>query len=174
MNTATTFTLYGECFRCHGFRRAFATFSHTNGGRCLRCNGALREPITKPLWRLEEFEGSAAKRRADSVAIIAKVLARVGEPAMRDAQGKKASEWGFAYRVKSDTLCIFVSALTIAPADVRVRGWAAFCAKARATLGERAESVIASARKKAVEYGGMGTDGVGAWLGETAEAARAA
>lgn len=174
MNTATTFTLFGECFRCHGFKHAFETFSHMNDGRCLRCNGALREPVTRPLHMLEEFEGPAAKRRADSIATIAKVLARVGEPAMRDAQGKVMSEWGFAYRVKSDTLCIFVSALTIAPADVRARGWAAFTKKARATLGERAESVIASARKKAVEYGGMGTDGVGAWLGETTEAARAA
>jgi hypothetical protein len=166
MNTATTFTIHTECFRCNGFKRAFSTFS-VNGGRCLRCNGSLRETVTKPIERLVEFKGDAATRRADSIATIAKALSLVGQPATRSAEGKKISDWGFAYRVESDTIRIFASALTTAPADVRARGWAAFSATARATLGERAEAVIATARARATEYAGVSAESASEWLGET-------
>lgn len=160
-----TFTIVCECFRCNGFKRAFSTFTHTNDGRCLRCNGGLRTIITKPIYRLEEFEGSAEKRRADSIATIAKVLSFVGAPVPRDSAGKVVSEWGFAYRMKGDTLAVFVSALTIAPDAVRVRGWSAFCAKARATLGDRAEAVIASTRRRAIAFAGLTEETVDGWLG---------
>ncbi len=167
---ATTFTFICECFRCAGFKTAFTPFSHTNGGRCLRCNGGLRDVCTKPLSRLEEYEPGAAKRRADTIATIAKVLGIMGEPRQVDANGKAVSPWGFVYRMKGDDMMVFAAALTMAPEAVRVRGWAAFCAKARATLGERAERVIRKTRALAAAYAGTGTDGVGEWLGERATA----
>ncbi len=167
---ATTFTFICECFRCAGFKTAFTPFSHTNGGRCLRCNGGLRDVCTKPLSRLEEYEPGAAKRRADTIATIAKVLGIMGEPRQVDANGKAVSPWGFVYRMKGDDMMVFAAALTMAPEAVRVRGWAAFCAKARATLGERAERVIRKTRALAATYAGTGTDGVGEWLGERATA----
>ena len=167
---ATTFTMICECFRCNGFKRAFSTFSHTNGGRCLRCNGSLRTVVTKPLARLTEYKPDAAANRADTIATIAKVLGIMGAPRQVDANGKAVSPWGFTYRTKGDDMMVFAAALSMAPEAVRVRGWAAFCAKARATLGERAERVIRKTRALAATYAGTGTDGVGEWLGETASA----
>jgi hypothetical protein len=164
MTTATTFTIISECFRCHGFKRAFSTFN-VNSGRCFRCNGGLRTIVTKPIERLAEVKGDASQRRAESIATIAKVLSIVGAPAPRDLDGKCVSEWGFAHRVKSDTIMIFASALTIAPADVRRRGWAAFCAKARATLADRSERVIEDAKRAAAAYAGLTEQMVDAWLG---------
>jgi hypothetical protein len=171
--TATTFTSFGECFRCHGFRRAFSTFS-VNGGRCLRCNGRLREEITKPVARMSEFYPDAAARRAESIATIAKALELIGADVLRDEKGRKVSAWYFAYCVMGDDFRVLCAALTIAPEAVRVRGWSAFTAKARATLGDRAEKVIAAGRRIAAEYAGVGTDHVAAWLGEAAEMKRAA
>ena len=75
---ATTFTFICECFRCNGFKGAFLPFSGVNEGRCLRCNGGLRDVCTKPIARLEEYEPGAAKRRADTIATIAKVLGIMG------------------------------------------------------------------------------------------------
>lgn len=166
---ATTFVMICECFRCAGFRSAFAPFSGINSGRCLRCNGGLRDVVTKPLARLEEYEPGAAKRRADSIATIAKVLGLIGREVTRDASGRMVSPWGFAYRLKGDDMAVFCAALTIAPPAVRTRGWAAFCAKVRATLEDgkgRAERVITKTRKLAAEYAGTGSEGVGEWLGE--------
>ena len=168
---ATTFTFICECFRCNGFKGAFLPFSGVNEGRCLRCNGGLRDVCTKPIARLEEYEPGAAKRRADTIATIAKVLDLVGAPIARDAKGHKVSPWGFAYRLVSDDMMVFAAALSMAPEAVRVRGWAAFCAKARETMdAERAERVIRKTRALAATYAGTGTDGVGEWLGETASA----
>ena len=166
---ATTFTTVHECFRCGGFKRAFSTFSHTNGGRCLRCNGGLRTLVTKPVARMDEYI-PAAERRARAIATIAKILEITGEPRVMDESGKAVSPWGFAYRVKGDDMMVFAAALTIAPEAVRVRGWRAFCAVARAKLGDRAERVIAKTRALAAEYAGTGSEGVGAWLGESATA----
>ena len=168
---ATTFTMICECFRCNGFKRAFSTFSHTNGGRCLRCNGSLRTVVTKPLARLTEYKPDAAANRADTIATIAKVLGIMGAPRQVDANGKAVSPWGFTYRTKGDDMMVFAAALSMAPEAVRVRGWAAFCAKARETMdAERAERVIRKTRALAATYAGTGTDGVGEWLGETASA----
>ena len=170
---ATTFTFICECFRCNGFKGAFLPFSGVNEGRCLRCNGGLRDVCTKPIARLEEYEPGAAKRRADTIATIAKVLGIMGAPRMTDANGKPVSPWGFTYRVKGDDMMVFAAALSMAPEAVRVRGWAAFCAKARATLGERAERVIRKTRALAAAYAGTGEDGVGEWLEERAVEASA-
>lgn len=166
----TTFTSFGECFRCHGFRRAFSTFS-VNDGRCLRCNGRLREEITKPVERMAEFHPDAAARRAESIATIAKALEFIGAPVPRDEKGRKVSPWHFAYRVTGDDLRVLCAALTIAPEAVRVRGWRAFTVKGRATLGDRAEKVIAAGCRIVAEYAGMPEGEVAGWLGEVAEKA---
>lgn len=173
MTTAPSFTFICECFRCHGFKRAFSTF-RINDGRCLRCNGTLRDIVTKPAHRMDEYF-PASERRARAIATIAKVLGMVGVDAKRDSKGVRVSDWGFAYAKKNDECLIFAAELTTAPEDVRRRGWSAFCAKARASFGaERAEKLINATRARVIAFSGLTAETVGAWLGETAEAAKAA
>lgn len=173
MTTAPSFTFICECFRCGGFKHAFST-SSANGGRCLRCNGTLRDIVTKPAHRMDEYI-PASERRARAIATIAEVLGMVGVDAKRDEKGARVSEWGFAYARQNDECLIFAAQLTTAPEDVRRRGWSAFCAKVRAAFDtERAEKLISATRARVVTFSGLTTETVGAWLGETAEAAKAA
>ncbi len=163
--TASTFAQFGECFRCHGFKRAFDNFSHVAGGTCFRCGGTLREDIIKPAAQLDEY---APSRRAESIAVIAKVLSLVGQPIARDANGAKVSAWGFASYRKGDNERAFCAALSIAPDDVRARGWAAFCRKVRETMPTKGDAPMGYARRLVAHYTGLPADAVGAWLGETA------
>lgn len=170
MTTAPAFTFICECFRCAGFKRAFSTF-RVNDGRCLRCNGTLRDIVTKPAHRMDEYL-PASERRAQSIATIAKVLSMVGADAKRDEKGRRMSEWGFTYAQKNDDCLIFAAALTTSPDDVRLRGWSAFCAKARAKFpAERAEKLIVATRNRVIAFSGLTPETVGAWLGESVAAA---
>ena len=165
--TAPTFTFICECFRCAGFKRAFSTFRGVNDGRCLRCNGTLRDLVTKPTHRMDEYL-PAGERRTTAIATIAKVLSMVGADAKRDEKGARMSEWGFTYARKNDDCLIFAAALTTSPDDVRRRGWVAFCAKARAKFpADRAEKLIAATRTRVVAFSGLTSETVGAWLGES-------
>lgn len=167
----TTFTMYTECQRCSGFKRAFDPFHHVNGGRCLRCNGTLRDTRHLPMARLASIYPDA---RARAIEGIKTVLDMVGADATRGADGKRVSEFGFTYRRPADQAGVFCSALSIAPADVRTRGWAAFAAKCRRVIPDRAEKLLASWRTQAAKYAGLPAEQVGAWLGETTTMAQGA
>ena len=173
MNTTQThFTIVTECQRCSGFKRAFDPFHHVNGGRCLRCNGALRDVRHLPMARLAAIYPDA---RAVAIASIKGVIDLVGVSAVRDEGGKRVSEFGFAYHRKGDDASVFCAALSIAPADVRARGWSALSAKCRNLIPDRAEKLLAGWRTLAAKYAGIAPEAVGAWLGETqAETAVAA
>lgn len=164
MNTQTHFTIFTECQRCSGFKRAFAPFHGVNGGRCLRCNGALRDVRHLPMARLAAIYPDA---RAVAIRSIKEIIDMVGVAGSRDADGKRLSDHGFAYHCKGDDASVFCAALSIAPADVRVRGWAALAAKCRNLIPDRAEKLLGEWRTLAAKYAGIAPEQVGAWLGET-------
>lgn len=159
----THFTIYTECQRCSGFRRAFSPFANVNGGRCLRCNGTLRDTRHLPMARLAAIYPDA---RAVAIASLQHGIAMVGTEIARGEDGKPRSEFGFAYRQKADQAGVFCAALSIAPADVRVRAWSALSARVRATLPERAERLLTGWRAMAARFAGLSPESVGAWLGE--------
>lgn len=160
----TRFLMFCLCFRCSGYAGAFQRFA-VNDGRCLRCNGALRERITKPLARLAEFYPDA---RARSIATLTRCLALTGAPMERDARGRKVSPWGFPTHRAGDNELVLIAALTIAPADVRARFWRAFVTKVRATLPTRADKILASMPRLTCHYAGLAPEDFAAWIGETA------
>ena len=81
--------------------------------------------------------------------------------------GAKVSAWGFASYRKGDNERAFCAALSIAPDDVRARGWAAFCRKVRETMPEKGDAPMSYARRLVAHYAGLPAEAVGAWLGET-------
>lgn len=58
---------------------------------------------------------------------------------------------------------VLASTLTMCDPDVRARAYRAFAVKARATLGERAERVIAGLDKILARYTGIDLADVPAW-----------
>jgi hypothetical protein len=170
---ATHFTEVFECFRCAGFKRAFSLHPGVNGGRCLLCNGALRTVRTSPVAKMALSYQYPAARRAEAIETIARALTIIGAPAAA-VDGRRVSPWGYSYDRKSDTMNHLAAAFSIAPDDVRVRGWAAVTAKVRATLGDRGEAVIATLRRRTAAFSGLAEDQVGAWVGEAGEAGEAA
>ena len=165
MNTATHYTEIFACHRCVGFARAFETFRSVNGGRCLACDGALRNARTVPN---ASDTRTAAQRRAQAIADIKLALACVGAPK------PVASPWGYPTRRSDDTFLHIAAALSIAPNDVRVRGWAAVTSALRACKGDRAERMIGRLRTRAAEFSGQQGADISAWLGESAAVSAAA
>lgn len=159
----TQFLMYCLCFRCSGFAGAFTCFSGVNEGRCLRCNGALRDRVVKPLARLAEFYPDA---RARSIATLTRCLAITGVAMERDARGRKVSPWGFPTHVRGDNQLVLVAALSIAPAGVRARFWRAFETKVRTTLPTRAEKILASVPRLVCHYTGLAPEEFAAWVGD--------
>ena len=162
--TEHTFLMYTECHRCAGFKRAFENHYRVNGGRCLACNGTLRTTALKPLSRLAEFYPDA---RVQSISTLARVLELTGAKHETNANGKTVSAWGFVQHRKGDNEAMAVSALSIAPADVRARFWRAFSAKVRATMPEKGDRPMTFIKRKVCEATGITEGEVGAWLGET-------
>jgi hypothetical protein len=52
------------CYRCHGFKNAFARFGHIAYGRCFLCAGNLTIEI--PTWKFEQHKAANAKAIAES------------------------------------------------------------------------------------------------------------
>ena len=123
MTTATTFAMFTECLRCAGFKRAFANMKHVNGGRCLRCNGSMREVIVKPVERMDTL--GARLSRAEAVRVIAHALGTIGANCERSASGEKVSPFGFTYHVGTDVWNVLADALSRCDATVRARGYRA-------------------------------------------------
>lgn len=152
---ATTFTTICECFRCGGFKDAFTHLRLVNDGKCLRCDGKLRDVVTRPVAELAAYYPDAEALRAETIATIAKVLTVIGKAATVDAKGKRVSVWGFAYHAKGDDALMFCAALSRAPEDVRRRGWAAFVRTVNAEMPQRAEKIIAQARARVAQFTGL-------------------
>ncbi len=169
----THFTIITECMRCHGFPRAFATFGHIESGKCLRCGGSLRDVMVKPIHRIDDYCDGAAQRRAHAIAGIAKVLSLVGVKRVRVGKVTQ-SAWGFDTWRKGDNERMFAAILSTAPADVRARGWAAFCKKIQATMPEKGVAPMLHIENLLVGYTGVSLAQMSAWLGETETQAVAA
>jgi hypothetical protein len=127
MTTATTFAMFTECLRCAGFKRAFANIKHVNGGRCLRCNGTMREAIIKSVDRMDAI--GARLPRAEAVRIIAHALSTIGAACERNARGEKVSPFNFTYHVGTDVWNVLADALSRCDATVRARGYRAAVVK---------------------------------------------
>lgn len=162
----THFTTISECLRCGGLPRAFSTFGHIVNGKCLRCGGGLRDVRTAPIARIEDHCGDASKRRASAIAGIARVLSLVGAKRIQ-VNGVTQSAWGFDTWRKGDNERMFAAILSTAPADVRARGWAAFCKKIHATMPEKGVAPMLHIENLLVGYTGVPLAQMSAWLGET-------
>jgi hypothetical protein len=127
MTTATTFAMFTECLRCAGFKRAFANMKHVNGGRCLRCNGTMREVIVKPVERMDTI--GARLPRAEAVRVIAHALGTIGAASARDEHGARISPFGFASYRGTDVMDVLADALSRCDATVRARGYRAAVVK---------------------------------------------
>lgn len=124
---AATFAIFTECFRCAGFKRAFANMKHVNGGRCLRCNGTMREMTVKPVERMDTI--GARLPRAEAVRVIAHALGTIGASCERSERGEKVSPFGFTYHVGTDVWSVLADALSRCDATVRARGYRAAVVK---------------------------------------------
>ena len=124
---AATFAIFTECFRCAGFKRAFANMKHVNGGRCLRCNGEMRNLIVKPVERMDEI--GMRLTRAEAVRLIAHALETIGVPCAKRENGEKVSPFGFAYHHHMDTWRALASYFSCCDATVRARGYRAAVVK---------------------------------------------
>jgi hypothetical protein len=124
---ATTFAMFTECIRCAGFKRAFSNIKHVNGGRCLRCNGTMRDFTVRPVERMDTI--GARLPRAEAVRVIAHALGTIGAACERTERGEKVSLFGFTYHNSTDTWHVLADALSRCDATVRARGYRAAVTK---------------------------------------------
>lgn len=123
--TQTTFATYDACFRCGGFRNAFAKHTHIVAGKCLRCAGGLRESTTRPVSQLATYRQPGS--RATHIAVIARVLEDIAAPSGE-------SPWNWPTRREDDNAKLLAAMLSQADADVRARGYAAVVSRIAQTM----------------------------------------
>jgi len=163
----TTIAIFTECFRCQGFRRAFASFP---GSVCFRCSGGLRDNTIRPVWRLADFEVS----RADAIDIISHALEAIGSKRAVGKDGRPVSPYGFVEHIPGDTWKILAATFSRCDATVRARGYRAAVAKIRATEWSNgdAQSRVDALNAAIATATGVPADRVAAWAtGETAAVA---
>ena len=172
--TADTFMIFADCHRCAGFRNAFATMRHVNGGKCLRCDGAMREVIVKPVDRMDEI--GMRLPRAEAVRVIAHALSTIGAPCERNELGEKVSPFGFTTHRGTDVWGVLASALSRCDATVRARGYRAAVVKIEGAAWERgtAESRVRHLDACIAQATGIDAADVTDWAVDEADALAAA
>jgi hypothetical protein len=171
--TAATFAIFTECHRCAGFKRAFANMRHVNGGRCLRCNGEMREVSVKPVDRMDTM--GMRLTRTDAVRIIARALNAIGAACERDARGEKVSPFGFTSHRGTDVWNVLADALSCCDATVRARGYRAAVVKIEGTEWKRgtAEARVRYLDECIARATGVALADVTAWAVDEADAVAA-
>lgn len=124
---AATFAIFTECHRCAGFRNAFAAMRHVNGGKCLRCDGAMRDVIVKPVDLMDEI--GMRMTRGEAVRAISKALECIGTPCARSPRGGKVSPLGFTAHKGTDVWFWLASVFSTCDPIVRARGYRAAVVK---------------------------------------------
>jgi hypothetical protein len=171
--TAATFAIFTECHRCAGFKHAFANKRHVNDGRCLRCNGTMRETIVKPVDLMDTI--GVRLSRADAVRVIALALNTIGAPCQRNARGEKVSSFGFTYHRGTDAWDVLADALSRCDATVRARGYRAAVVKIEGTEWKRgtAEARVRYLDECIARATGVAVTDVTAWAVDEADAVAA-
>ena len=151
----TTFAMFSECFRCHGFVNAFSRHAHIVGGKCLSCNGGLRSMAVKSIDRLATYRTPSS--RATDIAVISRILEDVSSPS-------SDSPFHWPTRRADDNARMVAAILSQADADVRARAYAAITAKIRQTRETTAASREIQALDCAIsDATGIEVAGVATW-----------
>ena len=163
--TQKTFAMYGACHRCGGFARAFARHTHVAAGKCLACNGGLRENIVRPMSRLSDYRHPTS--RATDIAIIAAVLEDI-------SSASDEPLFNLPTRRADDVARIVAATLSVADADVRARAYAAVTTRIRQSRdAQTAVTELRAIDCAIAEATGLAVADVAAWASGATKSAAA-